>query len=242
MSLYTVPRFLSRLQEIANAVQDKKGLQECLGLLGLPSVDDYSNEEEDVASYHEADAAGYSEKQNGSHSPQNPTIGTGEDSSQSPTLRQPEGEAEIVESHEDAIVTNPETEHPNVGPGAETQGSAQQESDASHTHVIIQQTTPGVPSHSGSTVVDEEELLEEFEDGQGTTEQSDTVLQPDHTDKLQKYEHVAQDEAEELLGAVDGMFTRSSPWNVRAHAKITQMPSPFERVMCRSNQLAPNPK
>lgn len=47
MSLYTVPRFHSRLEAVAAAVRERKGLQECLGILDLPPVCDYSNQEEE---------------------------------------------------------------------------------------------------------------------------------------------------------------------------------------------------
>ncbi|KAI5858628.1 hypothetical protein BZA05DRAFT_440258 [Tricharina praecox] len=202
MSLYTVPKFLSRLQEITDVVQERKGLQECLSRLGLPSVDEYSNEE-DVASHHEADAADYSEKQTVPNSLQNPTTESREDKSPSPTLQQSEDVAEVAQIHEDAIAVSPETEHTDVvQPEAETQGSTQKELEVSHTHVIIQQPTSGLLSHSGSTIVDDEELLDEFEDGEGIIEEADTVLQSDLAE-LHENEPVAQNGADELPGAVD---------------------------------------
>lgn len=51
MSLYTVPRFHSRLEAVVAAVRERKGLQECLSILDLPAVCDYSNQEEDLSGY-----------------------------------------------------------------------------------------------------------------------------------------------------------------------------------------------
>ncbi|KAF8253607.1 hypothetical protein K440DRAFT_137391 [Wilcoxina mikolae CBS 423.85] len=65
MALYTVPRFYCRLEEISAAVQERKGLQECLSLLKLPLVDEYSNDE-DIAG-HTADVADTNESQRVEH-------------------------------------------------------------------------------------------------------------------------------------------------------------------------------
>jgi hypothetical protein len=61
MALYTVPRFYCRLEEISATVQERKGLQECLSLLKLPLVDEYSNDE-DIAG-HAADVTDTNESQ-----------------------------------------------------------------------------------------------------------------------------------------------------------------------------------
>jgi hypothetical protein len=50
--LETIPRFCSQLDEISAAVQQKKGLQECLSLLSLQPVDDYSHENEPTEDFH----------------------------------------------------------------------------------------------------------------------------------------------------------------------------------------------
>lgn len=202
MSLYTVPRFLSRLQEIADVVQDRKGLQECLGRLGLPSVDEYSNEREEVDGHHETDTADYNDKPNVPNSPQDPTIESRGDSS--PSATQQLEDVEII-GIQDAIAVNPKTEHSNVETEDEVQVNTQKESGASRAQVIIQQSITGAPSHSGSTADDDEELLEDFDDddGQGTTEQANTALQLDFSGKNENL----QSETDEFLGVVDGAFT-----------------------------------
>jgi hypothetical protein len=61
MTLQTVPRFNSRLEEISLAVQERKGLQECLTLLHLPPVDcanEIATEIADVADESEVPQAG----------------------------------------------------------------------------------------------------------------------------------------------------------------------------------------
>jgi len=216
MSLYTVPRFLSRLQEIADVVRDRKGLRECLGRLGLPSVDEYSNEREEVVGHHETDTADYNGKPNVPNSPQDPTIESREDSSSPCATQQQVEDAEIIEI-QDAIAVNPETEHPNVETEDEIQVNTQKESGASHAQVIIQQSITEAPSHSGSNDVDDEELLEDFDDdGQDTAEQANTALQPDISGKNEN----AQSETDGFLDVVDGTFTLSPVFVVWVHAKI----------------------
>lgn len=193
MSLYTVPRFLSRLQEIADVVRDRKGLRECLGRLGLPSADEYSNEREEAVSRHETDTADYNGKPNEPNSPQDPTIESREDSNSPCATQQQLEDAEIIEI-QDAIAVNPDTEHPNVETEDEIQVNTQKESGASRAQVIIQQSITEVPSHTGSNVVDDEELLEDFDD-----DGQDTAEQPDISGKNEN----VQSETDGFLGVVD---------------------------------------
>jgi hypothetical protein len=222
ISLYTVPSLLSRLDDIAAAVNDGKGLKECLVQWGSQADDDdYSIEEETTA--HVTDVADPSEENAGYVEAQNYVSEASvveEPGSPKQELQQQSEEAISAQpKEEEEEATEPEADHTDIPePDADR--------DSVHEHVeqyvesnsvaidayadeLLDETVPDETKDAVAAPVDDEEELLEYEDGHDDQQ----IIQPDATaqeNEIENEKPAEEDGDGELLGA-EGMLHPCHP-------------------------------
>jgi hypothetical protein len=216
------------LDDIAAAVNDGKGLKECLVQWGSQADDD-SIEEETAA--HVTDIADASEENVGYVEAQNyvPEVSAAEDTaSQKQELQQKPEEATSAQPQAEAI--EPEADHSGI-----PESDADHESDHEHVeqHIesnsvavdayadeLLDDTAPAETKDAVTAPVDDEEELLEYEDGNGDqqTIQPEVAAQENEKER----EKLAEEEEDdgELLGAEGMLHPCHSHIHGRQHANI----------------------